>query len=51
MRMLICGKIGMALNTGKRIVDGRTEFSGIDIGFDEFVIFECHHEPMLRMTG
>ena len=51
LRVLICGKIGMTLRTGKRIVDGSIELSCVDVGFDEFVIFECHHEPVLRMTG
>jgi hypothetical protein len=51
MRVLICGKIGMTLRTGKRIVDGGIELSGIDVGFDEFVIFECHYEAVLRMAG
>ncbi len=50
-RVIICGKIGMTLSTGKRIVDGSIEFSGVDIGFDEFIIFKCHHESVLRMTG
>jgi len=51
LRVLIWGKVGVTLRTGKRIVDRSIELSGVDIGFDEFVIFECHHEPVLRMTG
>jgi hypothetical protein len=51
LRVLICGKIGMTLRAGKRIVDGSAELSGVDIGFNKFVIFERHHVPVLRMTG
>jgi hypothetical protein len=51
VRVLICGKIGMTLKTGKRIVDGSIKLYIVDVGFDEFVIFECHHEPVLRMAG
>ena len=51
LRVLVRGEIGMALRTGKGSVDGRIEFCGIDIGFHDFVILECHHVPVLRMTG
>ena len=51
LRVLVRGKIGMTLRTGKRTVCGRLVFAGVDVGFNEFVIFECHHESVLSMTG
>ena len=50
MRVFFRCKIGMTLRTSKRMVDGGLELLSVYVGLDEFFIFECQHEPVLRMT-
>jgi hypothetical protein len=49
--MLVRGKIGMTLRTGKSTMDGGLELFSVDIGLDEFIVFECHHQAVPDMTG
>jgi hypothetical protein len=50
LRVLSLGKVRMTLRTQDIMMDGRLEFFGIHIGFDEFVILEGYYKAVLSMT-